>query len=306
MQSMVKIAFCILIYSFSFGQEIKKGPYLGQELPGNTPKLFAPGVISKEDREAFLITSKNGMELYFGIIRDRNSKIVTDFYGMHETGSGWSQPEITSFSADYTDGYLAMHPNGSRIYFQSNRPIDPSESGYEWNIWYTDRNNNGWSNPKPIGGPINGINHVSGPSVTNDGTMYYTLMEIGGVQEFYRSKLTGGVYGKPERLPDIVNSVKQQFDSYISPDESYLIFNTMLEDSFGGIDLYVSFRDENDNWSKPINLGPKVNTADDESSATISPDGKYIFFGRNNGKNNLDIYWVDAEFIKNIKASIKK
>ncbi|OGU57003.1 MAG: hypothetical protein A2V66_05405 [Ignavibacteria bacterium RBG_13_36_8] len=199
---------------------------------------------------------------------------------------------------------MAIHPDGSRLYYQSNRPVDHSESTYMWNIWYVDRIGDGWGEPHSIGRPINGRNHVSGPAVTMDGTMYYTLMTLGGLSEIYRSKYINGVYQEPERLSNNINTVQQQFDSYIAPDESYLIFCAyQRSDSYGSTDLYISFRDENDNWSNSINMGPTINTVEGEGSATITPDGRYIFYGRYNNaqQHGLDVYWFDAQFLNNFR-----
>jgi len=91
-----------------------------------------------------------------------------------------------------------------------------------------------------------------------------------------------------------------------------------MEDGFGGTDYYIVFRDENDKWSKPINLGEKINSVRGaEWSSYISPDGKYFFFMSsktasfnkkpsyrkfkekfNKPQNgNSDIYWVKSDFL---------
>ena len=101
------------------------------------------------------------------------------------------------------------------------------------------------------------------------------------------------------------------------------------QDAVGSIDYYVTFRDENDNWSEPVNLGEKINTKGFlEFSPYVSPDGKYFFFMSSRMKDandlfgtevvyekikntankpengNPDIYWVDAKLIEKLK--IKK
>ncbi|MCP4726932.1 MAG: hypothetical protein GY863_17965 [bacterium] len=276
------------------------GSYLGQDLPGITPEIFAQGIISAEEREAFLVTLPGGNELYYAIIDMVNNNAVTEIFYTKIVDGHWIVPVNAPFTSNYLDGYFAVHPNGSRFYFQSDRPVDNSESTFDYNIWYMDRTGDTWGEPESIGTPVNGQDNVSGPSVTLDGTMYYTIMASDG-DFLYRSKLVDGVYQEPERLPVSVNSVNHQFDSYIAPDESYLIFNATLADTYGEIDIYVCFRDENDNWSDPVNMGPTVNTSDYESSATITPDGEYIFFFRINGNNEMDIYWVDADILDNLK-----
>ena len=280
------------------------GPYLGQTPPGNEPRVFASGVVSTEQHEGPVVAYPGGNELYFVRFEDLGADLRGRIVGMKVQDGHWTEPQVVSFSGTYADAYVAMHPDGSRLYFQSDRPIDPSESTFTWNIWYVDRVGDGWSAAHPIGRPINGRNDVSGPSVTSDGTLYYTLMTLGGPSDIYRSQLVNGEYQEPEKLPDSVNSVEQQFDSYVAPDESYLLFNAyQRSDTYGSTDLYISFRDGNDQWSAATNLGPTVNGADAEGSATITPDGQYVFFGRYNNAEHrgVDVYWLSAQYLASLR-----
>ncbi|MFC2134595.1 TolB family protein [Bacteroidota bacterium] len=284
--------------------EVRTGPYLGYASPGTTPQVFAPGIISTEELEANFVAYPGGNELYFVKYEPIGNQLKGTIYSIKSENGEWGEPEAVSFSGTYEDGYLAIHPDGSRMYWQSNRPVDQAESSYTWNIWYVDRNGDGWSEPNSMGQPINGRNHTSGPSVTMDGTMYFTLFTIGGVQEIYRSEYISGEYQEPERLPDNINSARQQFDSYISPDESYLIFGSWeRSDSIGNTDLYISFKDDNDNWTQAVNMGAVINTTIGEGSATVSPDGQYIFYSRYNNAQqmNLDIYWVESEYVNGLR-----
>ena len=84
-------------------------------------------------------------------------------------------------------------------------------------------------------------------------------------------------------------------------DESYLIWDGEREDSFGGNDLYVSFRQHDGAWGEAINLGNKINTELEDAGGFVTSDGKYFFFSRNIDDNNADIYWVDARIIENLR-----
>jgi hypothetical protein len=48
-------------------------------------------------------------------------------------------------------------------------------------------------------------------------------------------------------------------------------------EGLGGFDLYLSYN-QNGVWTKPLNLGNKINSSGNEYSPTISPDGKYFFW----------------------------
>lgn len=64
--------------------------------------------------------------------------------------------------------------------------------------------------------------------------------------------------------------------SYIAPDESYMIFDGERPSGFGDSDLYISFK-RNDSWTEAYNLGPKINTGQTEMAASVSPHGRYLF-----------------------------
>lgn len=171
--------------------------------------------------------------------------------------------------------------------------------------------------------PVNGSGITSGPSVTTSGVLYYTLITE-KEQAIYRSRYIDGIYSEPERLPDAVNSTDNQFDGVIAPDESYMLLPVYNKsDSYGSVDLYVTFRDVHDNWTPVVNLGREINTKLVESAARISPDGKYIFLTvlyitHNWGNESLsysditnyftkpgygraDIYWISAKIIEDLK-----
>ena len=90
----------------------------------------------------------------------------------------------------------------------------------------------------------------------------------------------------------------------LHPDESNLIFDGEREGGFGDSDLYISFRQEDGSWGTAINLGDAINTEAWEAAATVTPDGKYLFFNRNIGSDsyeNVDIFWVDAKVIEDLR-----
>lgn len=64
-------------------------------------------------------------------------------------------------------------------------------------------------------------------------------------------------------------------------------------------DLYVSFKEQDGTWAKPINLGDAVNYNINEKNPSITPDGKYMFFGRDDENGKANIYWVSTKVIEN-------
>ncbi|MGW8265345.1 MAG: hypothetical protein ACWGSQ_03195 [Longimicrobiales bacterium] len=308
------------------------GPYLGQTPPGDTPELFAPGIVTTGMYTRDVAMTPDGSELYFGVLLGT----VTAIIETHRAADGaWTQPEVAPFSRDSRFFNLEPHisPDGSRLLYLSTRVEgrDPEpEEVRSWanqDIWAVDRMENGWGEPYNLGSPVNTEDSEYFPSTTLDGTLYFTRGLRGGQESYiYRSRLVDGRYQEPERLGPEVNSTPNQFNAFIAPDESYLILCTgSREDTFGGTDYYVTFRNEDDRWSGPVNMGEVVNTPmAGEFSPYVSPDGRYFFFMSTRRfplealpdtltwaylkgfrqlpeTGNAGIYWVDAGFIEALR-----
>jgi len=310
------------------------GDYVGQPLPGDTAELFAPGLITTGVYTRDVAMTPDGSEFYFGVLLGPVSAIVETHRG---ADGAWTEPEVASFSTDSRFFNLepAIAPDGSRFMFLSTRVEgrDPDESELRaWaneDIWVMDREGDHWGEPYNLGAPVNSEAAEFFPSLTNDGTLYFTRGSEGGEESYvYRSRLVEGRYQEPELLGPEVNSTPNQFNAFVAPDESYVIVCTGgREDSLGGTDYYVVFRSPDDRWSEPVNLGDRVNTAGDgEFSPYVSPDGRFFFFmsTRLGARDripdtltwkyireyrmmpeigNAGIYWMDASFIGRLKPA---
>lgn len=305
-----------------------KGPYLGQNPPGDTPAVFAPGIVNTGLYTRDVAMMPDLSELYFGAVVGQYSYSTMMVTKLEE--DGWTEPEVAPFATDpkYMNFEPAIAPDGKRFFFMSDRPRFQGDEDRNQDIWVMDRIANGWNEPYNLGSPINSDDEEYFPSITSDGTIYFTRQSRADRSSaIYRSKLEQGVYAAPERLGPEVNAVRTQFNAFVAPDESYLI--TCLfghKDSQGSTDYFVSFRDSLDQWTGPINMGEKVNTASGvEFSPYVSPDGKYFFFMSSRidstsplfgkplsadtmrrmhnepGNGTPAIYWMDASFIEDLR-----
>ncbi|HSG08656.1 MAG TPA: hypothetical protein VLA36_09865 [Longimicrobiales bacterium] len=310
------------------------GDYVGQPLPGDTAELFAPGLVTTGVYTRDVAMMPDGSALYFGVLLGPVAAIVETHRGPDGV---WTEPEVAPFSTDSRFFNLepAIAPDGSRFMFLSTRVEGRSPEPDElraWSnedIWVMDREGDRWGEPYNLGAPVNTDQAEFFPSLTRDGTLYFTRGSGDGEESYiYRSRLEGGRYQEPERLGPEVNSTPNQFNAFIAPDEGYLIVCTGdREDSVGGTDYYVVFRSPDDRWSEPINLGDRVNTpGDGEFSPFVSPDGRYFFFmsTRLGARDripdtltwkyireyrmmpeigNAGIYWMDASFIERLRPA---
>ena len=303
------------------------GPYLGQTPPGPEPVLFAPGIVSTGLYERDLAATPDGGEIYFTVVLGNYTYAA--IVGTRLVDGAWTEPEVMPFAADPRVKSIEpfITPDGQRFLFASNRPHEPGGTVREdQDIWVMDREGEGWGEPRPLPAPINSDAAEYFPSVTRDGTVYFTREGEGVENGIYRSRLVDGAYAEPEFLPPEVNAGQARFNAMVAPDESYVIVPIYgREDSRGATDYYVSFRDTTDVWTGPINLGDRVNTDGGlEYAASVTPDGKYFFFmaaragteaddpasltldwmRRRNGEPTNgypNVYWMDAAFIEALR-----
>lgn len=253
--------------------------YFGQGSPGPIAKLFSPDIISTNHHERDFTISPSGNELFYSVVLPDYS-LSTIIYFYHD-GAFWSHPLVAPFSGTYNDLEPSFSPNGKKLFFISKRPLDANDKSDDWNIWFVEKVQGGWSLPTPVGSPVNTEGNEYYPSVTNEGHLYFTAVRESsyGKEDIYYSKFENGVYTEPINVGQGVNSKNNEFNAFVAPDESYLIFSSMgREDGFGGGDLYISKRINDTTWGQAKNLGDKINSDKIDYCPFVSFDGKYLFF----------------------------
>ncbi len=309
-----------------------QGEYFGQNPPDGKAELFAQGIMSTGLDELNAAFFPNNKEVIFSVILVPAKQWEWRLVMMKEENGRWSKPEIAEFNKDFSGVDPFVTYDGNRIYFCSNRPRSGQGKPEDnFDIWYVDRTESGWTAPVNIGPPINSDKHEFYPSLTKDGTMYFQSRREGGMGEsdIYFSKLKDGKYSTAEILPEPINSEGAEGDAFIAPDESYIILSAeRKENNIGGSDLWISFKYPDGSWSKIVNFGLRVNSENAENCPILSPCGKYLFFtsrrsaeypdstivtydklqkawtSPQNAPWFGDIYWVGAAIIKDIKDSI--
>jgi hypothetical protein len=272
------------------GQDIPADSlYLGQTPPGNTPTIFAPGIISIPGRKDKVITfSPDGKCLFFSYGVWPNCKTMI----MEYKNNRWSNPEIASFSETRSVDEPVFSPDGTRIYYYAyNAPN--SVGGAD--ICYSVKIDSVWSEPINVGSTLNTVGDEYHPCFVNDSSIYFE--NTNGIM--YRSQYVNGAYQPRTMLPSPITPTSNWGDCYVSPDEIYIIITSSSKGGYGGNDLFISYKNEDNSWTTPLNLGNKINTSATENCADVTPDGKYLTFWRND-----DIFWVSASFIDSLKQTI--
>jgi hypothetical protein len=111
----------------------------------------------------------------------------------------WTEPRVPAFSGRWSDADPHLSPDGSKLFFISNRPSSGDSPREEHDIWGVERQARGsWGPPRNLGPPVNrdGATEWS-PSVARNA-----------------------------RPLDSVNSPKGDFNHSVSPDGKYLFFRS--------------------------------------------------------------------------------
>jgi len=280
---------------------VLKGSYLGQKLPGMTPQIFAPGIISTEGTQGYPSFTQDGNEFYF------NCRRRGGWFFTKRKNNTWQLPAVVPFSVQYGFGEAIVTADGSKIFFCSKHPHKKSKGSDDLDLWMMERKEGVWQEPVPLNSALNSDKHEAFPTRALSGNLYFFRdYEDKRGCEILVSKYSNSTFTPPENLGPTINSEKHECDPFIDPHERYVIYCVRdREGGFGNNDLYVSFKTEAGTWTKSFNLGPRINSQSEEITPHVSPDGNYLFFSSNRG-GDYNIYWVDAKIIEKFRPKESK
>ena len=261
---------------------------MGQKPPGMVAEVFAPGIISTDGWELEGVFAPGMKEFYFTL--DRGNKKTGDGKSFRPTVIGFREKDNVwkKYIEFKRKGEIVFSPDGTRLHMAKG---------------YKDRIGEGWSERKSLGPMFDrkdfGIMRLSASAKGS-----YVFDDYKNQNSIRISKINNGERQAPIKMSSVVNSGKMTAHPFIAPDESYLIWDSEREGGYGDSDLYISFALENGAWGPAINMGDKVNSNGWDAYASVTPDGKYILFNRgiNDDNSNVDIYWVDAQIIEELKV----
>ena len=272
---------------------VLKGPYIGQEFPGTTPEIFAPGVISTPAHEFSCCFSPDGTEFYFTRnVAELNEKVIM----VTRLRDGvWTAPAVVPFVENQLSFEPLITPDNKRLYFMSGKPI-PGQPGPPMNVLFVEREGDGWSTAKNPGAPFNPAKAMF-VSSTLDGIVYTTDISRGpGRESIAVSKPVDGKYKELKRLSAPINAETQSMYPYIAPDESYIIYISRKPSAKINNVLTISYRKPDGSWHEPQAVDIGMNAG----LPFVSPDGIFLFF-TGGGQGKSDIYWVSAAFIEELR-----
>lgn len=265
---------------------------------GKDHRAWGPAVLEAAVNSAAAdgcpIESPDGRELYIASTRP-GTLGGNDIWVSHRQNkkAAWSEPQNLgpAINTEFND-FCPTPLRGGWLLFVSERPgpgtcnAGPGKG----DIYIVKQRGNGaWSTPRHLGcdaagtGP-NFPGGEFGPSLvkTTQGTfLFFSSDGYGSDMNIYMSRQRSNGTFRPATLVSELNTPFADFMPNVHADGLEIVFNSNRPDGEGGQDIYTASRKRtSDPWSAPVNVGPNVNTAGNETRSSISGDAKRLHFGR--------------------------
>jgi outer membrane protein OmpA-like peptidoglycan-associated protein len=282
--------------------------------------VFRPDALSKPVRFEPINMGNNINSQYRdyfpSITADENTLIFTvqigdmrtgqeDLYRSLKKNGEWTKSEpIPNINTPENEAAQSVSADGKFLVFTvCNRAGDFGSC----DLYYSERVNGRWSNPKNLGAPINSAGWESQPSVSpNADAIYFTRGGARGQGDknlLVSKRKEDGSWAEPQAITEL-NTPYDDSAPCIHPDGQTLYFSSSGHPGMGGLDLFVSRLGANGTWDKPQNLGYPINTAQNEEALAVALSGNLAFIAsdRPGGFGSLDIYSFEMPIEKRPNA----
>lgn len=206
----------------------------------------------------------------------------SDIWLSRREGNGWGEPVNAGpgVNTEFNEVDGRLSPDGSTLVFVRGGGEDMWKANSS-RIHIARFEDGRWSAAEPL------PSHVSPPDTIELGAvlsrhgrhLYFSSNRQGGHGRYdlYRSERTEAGWSTPVNLGAGVNSSEDEIDPALSRDGSAIVFPAHRSDSIGGShDLYISRR-VGRSWSRPVNLGPRINTPGNDTCPWLGHDGKTLY-----------------------------
>lgn len=262
------------------------------------PVNLGNGVNSADD-ESMPSLTVDGKHLYFTRHFGSGAYQDEDIFMSVNTSAGFAQGAsigTTINTERYIEGAQNISPSGKYLFFTSADRPDGMGSA---DIYISRKVGELWERANNIGSPINTPGYETQPCISADGRdLYYAGIRAtgkGGTDIWLSHLNKDGTWSQPESVGDNINTIFDEMRPFIHPDGNTLYFSSRGHAGMGNFDVYVSKRQADGTWGKPVNLGYPINTAGDELGIFVTADGSRAYYAseQKDSRGQMDIYTFD-------------
>lgn len=173
----------------------------------------------------------------------------------------------------------------------TNEDVDKDNFYYE-DIYITKKKNGEWMPARNIGQEVNTLYHDSNLFLSSDGKTLYIYSDEGNGDIYYSTEDENGEWNKPKPLEGRINSKGFAEQSiWVSDDDQFMLFASNRPGGYGGFDIYGCYK-EDGQWKRPFNMGPEINTKEDEDGPYMAKDGITLYFSSkgHRGFGGFDVF----------------
>lgn len=245
----------------------------------------SPLISADESMMIFTSTRENGRNTI------EDGQYDEDIYISTRTGKEWTRPENIGepVNTQFNDATVGLSPDGQKLLIYNGN----KGNGDIQECWLE---GDDWNYPKNLPREINSEYKESSACFSPDGNKLYFVSDrpegYGGLDIYVVQKNLKGKWSEPQNLGSLINSAYDEEAVFIHPDGRKMYFSSKGHSTMGGYDIFVSYLNDNNEWSEPENLGYPVNSPDDDLCFVISANGRHGYFSsvRSEGEGGLDIF----------------
>jgi TolB protein len=276
---------------------MRAAPFACALLLTSPAQLWLPDQVSTPKSEVRITFSPDGKRMLWGAIGWSGGSGGWDIYESEHSASGWSTPRSVSFNSTANDFDPSFAPDGSGVYFFSNR-----DGGFgKDDIYFApfDAGTGRYAAAKNLGGTINSAGDEWAPVVSADGQrlMFASDGHGGrGKHDLFCAQRRGSSWGEIENLVDL-NTPEEDFDATFLHDGVSVVYTS---GKFAGDEVALYFAAFRDGRFAPRERLPVAVNSQKQGAWTLGPSISphepgvlYFTSEHENGRGRADIYRIE-------------
>lgn len=203
---------------------------------------------------------------------------------------------LKGINSPYDEHHPVVSPDGDLYFSVGFHPDNKGGSSDFGDIWKSKKDKNGnWAKPERVASlstPGNDV-VVGFPDPISILVYHEGVERSQGIHQY--SKFGSDYnYLRPLDISNFKNNSKQ-FGGRLSEDGMTIIMSINSFGSFGNEDIYVSFKQSENSWTSPLNLGEVINSYGQEQTPYLSSDQRILYFSANRGGKGRgkDIFFAE-------------